>query len=485
MTVLGIAFTNDNHNITQVNMEPKLLKIENEIAQWRRRHLTTMGRITVVKSLLISKLVHLFTALPNPSQLQMKRIESMLFSFIWGRKRDPIKRAKVIQDYAIGGLRMVDVRAFINSMKLTWLKRLLTSNAAWTYIAADKMPLVQNLLSYGSKKLQRVKLSTNNPFWRDVIDAFSHFSQNFNMNVQQILSESLWFSDHTKFECSIIREWDRKGLRFIADLIDENTGQLHTKETLQDSFNIKMTFLCYRSLIRSLPNDVRVISETKLPGPVIPSRINIIMNHTNFPRLAYSIYLQARENEIAAAKKRQKEKWIRDIGCSNSNSFGKIAKASNSTTIKMFHYKLVNRIISTNRYLKIIGIRSDDSCTFCKREPETLSHMYWYCPKVQVYITSIKADIARQYRVFLNLSVETWFFSTNLSEIETVIIELAKIVIYESRYKETQPTVNHFRNKLKWEAKIECNAAMLANKQDMFKKKWGPFKQVLEQQVIR
>ena len=266
MTVLGITFTNDNHNITQVNMEPKLLKIENEIAQWRRRHLTTMGRITVVKSLLISKLVHLFTALPNPSQLQMKRIESMLFSFIWGRKRDPIKRAKVIQDYAIGGLRMVDVRAFINSMKLTWLKRLLTSNAAWTYIAADKMPLVQNLLSYGSKKLQRVKLSTNNPFWRDVIDAFSHFSQNFNMNVQQILSESLWFSDHTKFECSIIREWDRKGLRFIADLIDENTGQLHTKETLQDSFNIKMTFLCYRSLIRSLPNDVRVISETKLLG---------------------------------------------------------------------------------------------------------------------------------------------------------------------------------------------------------------------------
>ena len=246
-----------------------------------------------------------------------------------------------------------------------------------------------------------------------------------------------------------------------------------------------MTFLCYMSLVRSLPDDVRVISHTKLPGPVIPSRINIVMNHANFPRLAYSIYLQDREKEIAAANKRQKEKWIRDIGCFNNNSFVVIAKATNSTTIKMFHYKLVNRIISTNRYLKIIGIRNDDNCTFCKQEPETLSHMYWYCPKVQAYITSIKADIARQYKIILNLSVETWFFSTNLSEIETVIIELAKIVIYESRYKEAQPTVNHFRNKLKWEAKIECNAAMLANKQDVFKKKWGPFKQVLEQQVIR
>ena len=47
MTVLGITFTNDNHNITQVNIEPKLLKIENEIVQWRLRHLTTMERITV------------------------------------------------------------------------------------------------------------------------------------------------------------------------------------------------------------------------------------------------------------------------------------------------------------------------------------------------------------------------------------------------------------------------------------------------------
>ena len=73
MKILGIHFKNNTSNITQVNLEPKLLQIEKEFALWRRRDLTTIGRITVIKSLLISKLVHLFTALPNPPQLELTR----------------------------------------------------------------------------------------------------------------------------------------------------------------------------------------------------------------------------------------------------------------------------------------------------------------------------------------------------------------------------------------------------------------------------
>ena len=81
MKILGIHFTNNSSNITQANLEPMLLQIEKEIILWRRRNLTTIGRITVIKSLLISKLVHLFTALPNPPQSELKKIEKLLFSF--------------------------------------------------------------------------------------------------------------------------------------------------------------------------------------------------------------------------------------------------------------------------------------------------------------------------------------------------------------------------------------------------------------------
>ena len=161
--ILGITFTNNNDNITQNNFEPKLLQIEKEITQWRRRNLTPIGKITVVKSLLISKLVHLFTALPNPSQTELKQLERLFFSFVWGGKRDPIKRAKVIQSYELGGLHMVDIQGFVKSMKLTWLKRLMTSNAVWAQLAAKELPDIQDILCYGTKKLQKSNIKTQIP----------------------------------------------------------------------------------------------------------------------------------------------------------------------------------------------------------------------------------------------------------------------------------------------------------------------------------
>ena len=68
MKILGIHFTNNNENITQKNFAPKIVQINREIEQWKRMHLTLMGKITVIKSLPISKIVHLFSALPSPSK---------------------------------------------------------------------------------------------------------------------------------------------------------------------------------------------------------------------------------------------------------------------------------------------------------------------------------------------------------------------------------------------------------------------------------
>ena len=215
-----------------------------------------------------------------------------------------------------------------------------------------------------------------------------------------------------------------------------------------------MTFLCYESLVRSLPDCVKQVASTKALGPIIPLRMNLVMNHPNFPRLAYYTYLESRQSEITEASARQKEKWIRDIGCFEDNSFLEIIGATSSTRIRMFHYKLINRIITTNRYLKIIKVKDDDNCTFCKQEPETLAHMFWYCHRVQSFINSIKTYIAREYKIQLNVNTKTWFFPTKMSAVDTCIITLAKLVIYEARYKETQPNVIHLKNKLKWEAEI-------------------------------
>ena len=368
---------------------------------------------------------------------------------------------------------MVDIGSFVKSMKLSWLKRLMTSTAEWTYLATCELPNVQDVLMFGSSKLQKVTSKIKNPVWKDVVEAFSNFTQLYSSDVTEILSERIWFNNYTKFKCSIINEWNEKGLRFIADLFDITTNQLQTKEILEETFKIKMTFLCYAGIISSLPNQLKTLRTCRVLGPIIPTRMNLALNNSNFTRLAYITYLKGREHEFAQTNERQKEKWMRDVGCFDDQSFVKVSKATNSTRIKMFHYKLVNRIISTNKYLKIINVKDDDYCTFCGKETETLAHMYWFCSKVQSYIHSVKRVITKHCQIDLQINIKQWFFLTEKNGIETLIITLAKMVIHEARMKETQPTVTHFYNKLKNEEEIEHNAARLANKQDIFEKKWG------------
>ena len=113
--ILGLYFKSNITNITELNLDKKLVLLENDIAQWKRRHITPIGKITVIKSLLIAKLVHIFMALPNPSNKYIKRIEAILYNFLWNNKPDRIKRTKIVQSYEFDGLQMIDLASFIYS----------------------------------------------------------------------------------------------------------------------------------------------------------------------------------------------------------------------------------------------------------------------------------------------------------------------------------------------------------------------------------
>ena len=86
LTILGIKVDSNLTNVTENNIQLKIPAIKHELSQWKRRCLTPIGRIAIVKALRLSKLVHLFIALPNPSIQCVKELEKLLFRFVWGNK---------------------------------------------------------------------------------------------------------------------------------------------------------------------------------------------------------------------------------------------------------------------------------------------------------------------------------------------------------------------------------------------------------------
>ena len=82
---------------------------------------------------------------------------------MWAGKRDPVKRAKVTQNHSNGGLYMLDLQAFVKSMKMSWLRKLFTAKMEWQEVIRNQLPDIQDILLYESKKILKISGSIKNP----------------------------------------------------------------------------------------------------------------------------------------------------------------------------------------------------------------------------------------------------------------------------------------------------------------------------------
>ena len=71
---------------------------------WKRRYLTPLGKITVIKTLLVPTLNHLFISIPNPNDQTIKELNNIFFEFLWEGPAK-IKYNVIIKQYCDGGLR--------------------------------------------------------------------------------------------------------------------------------------------------------------------------------------------------------------------------------------------------------------------------------------------------------------------------------------------------------------------------------------------
>ena len=122
---LGMTFTNCNEQNKEINIKPKLENFYKCLKQWEHRKLTLMGKITVIKTYALPKLIYPFTVLQNPSEDTLKEITKAMYKFIWDKKPDKIKREVLTSDYESGGLKMIDIKLFLRSLKASWIKRIM------------------------------------------------------------------------------------------------------------------------------------------------------------------------------------------------------------------------------------------------------------------------------------------------------------------------------------------------------------------------
>ena len=139
MSALRVTFTTLSGALIKLNYEPQLEKIQNLLKTGQGRDLSLIGKITIIKSLAISKLVFLFTSLPNPDNTFC--LKKTIMKFIWNNKPAKIKHSILINDIKNGGLKLLDPKSFCEALKLLWVKRILEkeNSCIWTTLVQKQL----------------------------------------------------------------------------------------------------------------------------------------------------------------------------------------------------------------------------------------------------------------------------------------------------------------------------------------------------------
>lgn len=90
--ILGVWFTNTLKDGIQLNYSEKYYEVKKLMEIWLKRNITPLGRVVVLKSLILSKLIHLWILLPKPPDNLINNLQQLCYSFIWGNKTDKISR---------------------------------------------------------------------------------------------------------------------------------------------------------------------------------------------------------------------------------------------------------------------------------------------------------------------------------------------------------------------------------------------------------
>ena len=78
--------------------------MEKLLSGWLYCHLSPFGKVTVIKSLALSKLSHIALVIPTPSKTMIKRIEKIFYNFLWNGKSDKVNRNDLKLPIEMGGL---------------------------------------------------------------------------------------------------------------------------------------------------------------------------------------------------------------------------------------------------------------------------------------------------------------------------------------------------------------------------------------------
>ena len=367
-------------------------KVSSIVDQWDKRDLSFCGKITIINTLCNSQFMYKLQCLPTPPEHVLKCYKKKITEFIWSGRKSKIKYDRLIQEWEEGGMKLQDLALKDKSLKIAAYLRYMNSEntLAKHYLKnitgmPDSMFLDHNVsLSDASKKCREVTfLSQAFRYWSEI-------SYHKPYTKGAILQQAIWHNSNLKVAnepISTCQDCIMSILR-IKDLCAEDMRSIMSyKQVIEKYGKIKgYNFMIHNSIIAAMPKEwVRIIKiDDNCNGSYkLFKQLILTNNKMTMSAFVYKHLLKQTPKEYDKSR----YKWECNLDYEiNDVAWKRIMLETKTLTASMrlhtFQYRLNNHAITTNLQLERYGIVNSNLCSFCRTEPETVTHMLTKCPKV-------------------------------------------------------------------------------------------------------
>ena len=484
---LGSWFYKDNTLSVKNTYEQKLEMIKRILNQWSHRHLTLIGKITVIKTLCISKINYTIASIETPNWF-LSEIKNMFETFLWNGKPPRIKNKVLYNDYENGGLRMTNIQMHVNAQLASWIKRLLQNknSVPFNYISS--------LIHMNMTDFLKCSFDSNNfpqdfpDFYKNIFCAWFAIKE-APKTKDDVLREVIWHNKYIKIQNKTLfaKPLYEKGLTFLNDIVDEK-GNFISYECLTKKYGRYLSQYEYLCIKHSIPRKWCNILKQPPKIKINPKEEDVYINVNNKSKPACSvtsnnIYWTLHNKEMLnpSCLNAWFEKYYIDFSKGRWKYVFTLAKLLTcDTKMREFQYKIIHRVYASNSYVSNFDATVQKNCQNCKVE-DNIVHLFVHCQKVKQFWTNFKEFITKSSeKTFSLTTAEIIFGKFGISNTAPNFCILhAKWFIHLNK-KENNISFNCFKKYLKNVFIIERQIYLRKGKQKTFSKLFDSYVKMLD-----